>query len=65
MNKETGGQAFPCQGRIGAEKGMTLRDYFAGMAMQGLIVNGDYKLFADCGYLAYVIADTMIEERKK
>jgi len=40
MNKETGGHAFPAMNDNGYwVKGMTLRDYFAAKAMQGLIAH--------------------------
>ena len=71
MTKDTGGPAFPTTdfthaGQIipGAD-GMTLRDYFAAKAMQGLIS-------ADTGFtmttqtiskFAYAQADAMLEAR--
>ena len=65
---ETGGPAFPLQS-IGPDfapgyAGMTLRDYFAAKAMQGLIVGvirprADYNARA-----AYEIADAMLAARK-
>ncbi|MER5140488.1 hypothetical protein KDV60_03370 [Serratia marcescens] len=43
MSKETGGQAFPFTPHIESknteELGMTLRDYFAAKAMQGILSN--------------------------
>ena len=46
MNKETGGSAFPTSNwqkiapmANGYHEGMTLRDYFAATAMQGLLSN--------------------------
>jgi hypothetical protein len=48
------------------QQGMSLRDYFAGQALTGLIANptngGDGK---ELVYLAYRIADAMLEEREK
>ena len=38
MNKETGGPAFPTN----LYNGMTLRDYFAAKAMQGLLASDVY-----------------------
>jgi len=80
MAKDTGGQAFPRQD-VSLEgcnhlhqtnvKGMTLRDYFAGQALVGIIGMSD-KLpespttateFMAAG--AYMIADAMISERNK
>lgn len=31
------------EGRFYAHSGMTLREYYAGLAMQGLIASGDYQ----------------------
>lgn len=42
--------------------GMTLRDYFAAMAMQGLLSRGSND-FYDIPEIAYKIADAMLEER--
>ena len=41
MTTNTGGPAFPSHGSMGevAHEGMTLRDYFAAKAMQGLIAH--------------------------
>lgn len=46
MNKETGGPAFPNEGFNGwgePFQGMTLRDYFAAKAMQGMLAEKLYK----------------------
>lgn len=65
---KTGGMAFPTLDNPGnglalREAGMTLRDYFAAKAMQGLIISGhsDYNLHTE----SYRIADDMINESKK
>jgi hypothetical protein len=61
-----GGRAFPSLDAYGP-KGMSLRDWFAGMALQGLVSNPDVSL----SILSLVarhsldIADAMIEARKK
>ena len=65
MTNKTGGPAFPT---IGTDiDGMTLRDYFAAKAMQGLL-NRDMELGdLDSQVLAdhaYEIADEMLEARK-
>jgi hypothetical protein len=86
MSKETGGPAFPCleatvtgidsdgQERIDTEAhgGMTLRDYFAAKALQGLAAHvvGAAKHSNETGpqahaRLAYAYADAMIAERAK
>ena len=59
MNKETGGTAFPS----GMDRGMTLRDYFAAKAMQGIQsrVNWSIESIAE---LAYKQADEMLDARK-
>lgn len=71
----TGGPAFPVLHWIngestGAEEGMTLRDYFAAKAMQGLITsrhtdyeNGWYDE-AEVAKSAYVMADQMLKARE-
>jgi hypothetical protein len=62
MNEtNTGGPAFPDQ----YKNGMTLRDYFAAKALQGLVAGTlqtvDTSLIArDC----YVLADAMLKARK-
>ena len=45
------------------EAGMTLRDYFAAKAMQGLIVS--YPVSWDYAKEAYKIADAMLKAREK
>jgi hypothetical protein len=63
----TGGPAFPLAiDKQVLHDGMTLRDYFAAKAMQGLLLddNGD---FSDRDWLAekaYAFADAMLEVRK-
>ena len=61
----TGGPAFPCHPGIENPiyDGMTLRDYFAAQAVQGLLaseVNAPLKVFA---IRAYAMADAMLEAR--
>ena len=66
----TGGPAFPTEhtDTSGLYDGMTLRDYFAAKAMQGLIERG----FTEFGNresayanLAYVYADAMLKAREQ
>ena len=48
--------------------GMTLRDYFAGQALQGLIARSSGIRVADADVMArgcYAYADAMLEERDK
>ena len=74
MNKETGGYAFPQhtlepnpnggEPRIIWQEGMTLRDYFAAKAMQGMLADGrtggEYV-----SNLAYRYADAMLKAREQ
>lgn len=83
MSTNTGGPAFPfqCEGpNTGPEfyYGMSLRDYFAARAMQGLLahsgvysdnreqppVNSDGWMFKDCAECAYQVADAMLRARE-
>ena len=71
MIKDTGGPAFPTEvvntndGYI--HQGMTLRDYFAAKAMQGLLASD-----IECGpddvasvvASAYILADAMLKARQ-
>jgi hypothetical protein len=72
--KDTGGRAFPHSYEVMPDKethihhGMTLRDWFAGRAMQGMLAND-----IECGpeqvpiivASAYILADAMLAERSK
>lgn len=75
MSKSDGGPAFPGgDGKFACgpyyETGMSLRDWFAGMALQGLIsrnvngieVNGRRVKLEEA---AYMVADAMLKERSK
>ena len=62
----TGGPAFPCPEteKHYKDEGMTLRDYFAAKAMQGMLasdVNATRHIFAA---QAYAMADAMLEARQ-
>ena len=65
---EDGGPAFPSHGSMGevSHEGMTLRDYFAAKAMQGLIYDKlpEQELRTAAKY-SYAMADAMLAERKK
>lgn len=66
--KDNGGPAFPCEyeGSTRSDAfGMTLRDYFAAKAMQGLIVRRENGTHADIAENAYMMADAMLEARKQ
>ena len=79
MSKETGGPAFPTKSydlereNTVREEGMTLRDYFAAKAMQGLTMRQDGAGFdfarapndvMRVAMWAYDVADAMMEARK-
>jgi hypothetical protein len=59
---DDGGLAFPSE--YYAEQGMTLRDYFAAAALQGLLANGYNGSCNRAAINAYDYADAMIEARK-
>lgn len=69
MNDETGGPAFPFIDSASPleHSGMTLRDYFAAKAMQGLIWNKDLDLNTreDLAELAYAYANVMLKVREQ
>jgi hypothetical protein len=58
--------AFPLSGDWSKikDKGMTLRDYFAAKAMQGIVNNSD-AFWAGAAPLAYQYADAMMKERSE
>lgn len=74
-SKDTGGQAFPCfeRGSAGAgpldltDPGMTLRDYFAAKAMQGLLAQSCGSAMGsdpiNGAQYAYAMADAMLKAR--
>jgi hypothetical protein len=68
-NTNTGGPAFPVTSDNYANpnsEGMTLRDYFAAQAMQGLLstVKDEEWQYDDVAVIAYGMADAMMEVRK-
>lgn len=69
--KPDGGPAFPqpLYDEEGYEKnlirGMSLRDYFAAKALQGITVNFDEAPVIDAAQLAYDYADAMLAQRDK
>jgi hypothetical protein len=80
--KDDGGPAFPVLHTIDGNwakeplpefRGMTLRDYFAAKAMQGMLAEGSGPTapwFDDRGMegvsaWAYIVADAMLKERPK
>jgi hypothetical protein len=82
MNNNTGGRAFPWCGDLNdcptINLGMTLRDYFAAKAMNGILETAidwfpTYKppdehslsIFADLAQDSYAIADAMLKAREQ
>lgn len=77
MATNDGGPAFPRQTYQiptnqefeWGNEGMSLRDWFAGRAMQSLIVNDkwDERANSEGGVarIAYILADAMLKEREK
>ena len=68
IEKKDGGAAFHNE----YTDGMSLRDYFAAKAMQGMIASGKILMIDNMrtdneGYskMAYSIADTMLKEREE
>ena len=68
-----GGPAFPVpeissgvgHGIPSREAGMTLRDYFAAAAMQGMLANGSQPGYTGLGELAYKAADNLLAWRAR
>lgn len=68
-NTNTGGQAFPRPGDFNPQLGMTLRDYFAAKALNGLLAaslmhEGVWKQ-NEVAETAYEIADAMLAARSQ
>ena len=68
--RDNGGHAFPFQLQLHGydyQLGMSLRDWFAGMAMMGLKANSDERICSvtreDIAVEAYRQADAMLEVR--
>lgn len=64
-----GGSAFPFvmpdPSAYHTEPGMTLRDYFAGIALQAILTQRHGLVGATCADDAYVAADKMLVARQK
>ena len=58
-----GGPAFPADFQL-YSTGMTLRDYFAAAALQGILANGGGASWDDDATHAYLCADAMIKARE-
>ena len=72
-DKDNGGPAFPQHmftpysggGGVWTTKGgMTLRDWFAGQALAGMLARGTTNDDAEVAVEAYSLADAMLEARK-
>lgn len=63
--RDESGPAFPVSNGYEYKTGMTLRDWFAGMAMQGLLASGLAQKSGGYSRAAYEFADAMLEVRKK
>ena len=79
MSIKDGGPFHPCEVRLtdagellgaqtgnaqGIHTGASLRDHFAGLAMQGMIACGEEYDNAELGRFAYDVADAMIRARE-
>ena len=79
MNSKDGGPAFPawfidydeCEPtnppQQGPRKGMSLRDWFASMAMSGFLTRGDTLMrpYTDVSHDAYKMADAMLTAKEE
>jgi hypothetical protein len=65
--EQDGGPAFPVpnDANVNGQMGMSLRDYFAAKAMQGLLFTGEDRRSGqtDLAVQAYSMADIMIQVR--
>jgi len=58
--------AFPTSNGGSPDDGMTLRDYFAGQAMQGFLATGkSHYLDEHIALDAYNLADAMLKQREE
>ena len=73
MTPNDGGPAFPLPHTSfhdGSHEGMKLRDWFAGMALQGMLTRvefgeiSQYDHLDAIGHAAYVFADAMLTQRE-
>ena len=63
MSEEEDGPAFPCPNYT-RNDGLTKRDWFAGMALQGLLSRPEAHLDLTYAERAYEMADAMLSERR-
>ena len=67
MEKDDGKPAFPVTSdQFGHYSGMSLRDYFAAKAMQGMLANHNYDVWSwdQTCEACYKAADTMLKVRQ-
>jgi hypothetical protein len=70
ININDGGPAFPCEHKFGdgsvwKHEGVSIRDYFAAKALQGLISEPSIKATAaEFATQAYRVADAMMKARE-
>jgi len=65
-NTNTGGPAFPLKEPMSNDfQGMTLRDYFAAKAMQGLLAGMPGLAVSVAAGNAYAMADAMLKAREQ
>ena len=70
-NTNTGGPAYPSprwEGWGSPQEGMTLRDYFAAKAIQGMFASGNLPKSVrddELASVAYEFADAMLKAREK
>ena len=71
MNNNTGGAAFPHHIEhpnghwpVITHAGMTLRDYFAAKAMQGMLAASENYSTSELAVYAYDVADAMLKTRE-
>ena len=64
-DKQTGGYAFPTETDLTYQHGMTLRDYFAAKAMQGMLTRPGSINVNDDASFAYKMADAMLKAREQ
>jgi hypothetical protein len=66
-NTNDGGPAFPTQNGTRNDPGMSLRDWFAGMALQGMLASCrpgySYQIAEDATSEAFRYADAMLSAR--
>lgn len=65
---QTGESAFPQWKSLGnaaiSEGGLTMRDYFAAKAMNGMLCNPEFPQEMDIASAAYEVADAMMKARE-